>query len=182
MIAEFQMLGNVYKMPRYIPKSRPESENKVAAGIKLRIGRMVSALFNVDLSRYQELEQAKYFLINVLNTWDSANIVANRVILFRLLSLIDQYLPQLSDMDLTARSYSAARSSASSASTVSGNAVKPPKAGKAQINKKNPKAKFSKQLLAKNTSGITDYMPWIIIAGIALVVLLQGKSIAKKRS
>ena len=153
--------------------------SNIVRGIKLRIKSTVSSLQNIDLSQNPDIDQVKYVLLNMLN-WSDSRILGKRNEIYRLLSLIDQSLPYISNMDLTNRALSSSRSAARSATTVSGNVLKPLRAGKAEINKKDPKAKYSKKLIPPKTSGITDYMPWVIVGGIALVVILGGKKLTKR--
>ena len=174
MISTAETFGNSYSL------RKPVNSGRIATGIKLRIQRSVSALQNLDLSQYPEIEQVKYVLLNILSNWPDWQIMQKRKEVYRLLSTIDQYLPYLSNMELTSRATSVARASGRSSTTVSGDAGKPSRAGKAQINKKNPKAKFSKDLAPPKLSGLTDYMPWLIIGGITLVVVLGGSKIAKR--
>lgn len=166
MIADkSELLGRTFRRP---------ASNNVIQGIKLRAGRILQNLTSMDISQNPELQNGVNVLSKIVNgQMDSMNVFSNRSKLYGLFDELEYGLNQLNDYSIT-RASSGGGTNRGGASTVSGDVSKPGKAmstGKKQRN--------SKELMKPKTS-ISDYLPYLIIGGVVLLVMFSGQKAIRR--
>lgn len=167
MIADkAELLGRTFKAPQM---------NNVIQGIRQRAGRILQNLMRMDISQNPELQNGANVLSKIVNgQTGSVNVFSNRSKLYGLFDQLEYGLNQLNDYSIS-KAYSGGGTNRGGASTVSGDLLKPGKAMKTGVRQKN-----SKELM-KPTTSISEYLPYLVIGGVVLLVMFSGQK-AMRRS
>lgn len=164
IVDKSELLGRTFKTPQ---------RNNVIKGIRERAGRILQNLMRMDISQNPELQNGANVLSKIVNgQTDSMNVFSNRSKLYGLFDQLEYGLNQLNDYSIS-RAYSGS-SNRGGASTVSGDVSKPGKAMKTGIRQKN-----SKELM-KPTTSISEYLPYLVIGGVVLLVMFSGQKAIRR--